>query len=255
MPMSHIFLSCRCGAGSEDSARLSQGCPPLHDIAWRGKQKLRAQLNPCPCPAMTPVSSFLASRSFSQVVVRSQVNLPWEKLLLCPTVCPQSCRSQTFAALKSGHRGMFVHHPVPCMATLHLPLPLLLVSGRRAGAHVSPATCKSTDIIRAVVDGITRASACKAQVPCLRRWPGAPTRRGVRLVLILANPLGVGWLLGWGGGLHTAVVGLPETGICGDVLSKTRIFPHFRVFFHHAGVKQCSATPAVCLGSAHPLEL
>lgn len=57
------------------------------------------------------------------------------------------------------------------------------------------------------------------------------------------------------GGLHTVVVGLAETGICGDVLPKTMIFPHFKIFFHHAGVKQYSATLPVCLGSAHPLGL
>lgn len=200
MPMFHIFLSWggRGGAESEDSLRMSQGWPPLHGMACRGKQKLWAQLYPCPCPAMTPMLSLLASPSFSQVVVRSLVNLPWEKLLLCPTVCPQSCRSRTFSALKSGHRVMCVHHPVQCMSTLHLSLPLLLLSGRRAGAHVSHATCKSTDIIRAVVEGITRASACEARVPCLGRWPGAPARRGVHLVLILTIPLGMGWLLGWG---------------------------------------------------------
>lgn len=52
--MLDAFLTQGCGAGSGEPARLSQECPPLRGMAWRGKQELRLQPHPCPCPAMAP---------------------------------------------------------------------------------------------------------------------------------------------------------------------------------------------------------
>lgn len=56
---------------------------------------------------------------------------------------------------------VFDIHRFDELARAGVELPLSLVPERRAGAHVSLAICKSTDIIRAVVEGITGAFACK----------------------------------------------------------------------------------------------
>lgn len=121
-----------------------------------------------------------------------------------------------------------------CMSASQFLLSLSPGPGRRAGAHISPATCKSTDIISAVDEGITRASACKAQAPCPRRWLGADAKSGVHFVFTPAVTLGVS--LGWGEGRCTAVPCAGGAAQNWNLLLQTRIYPHFRVVFHHAGV-------------------
>lgn len=158
------------------------------------------------------------SPSFSQLVGRSVVNLSWGKPLPCPTTCPQCCRPLTFmACLKSGNGEDVGASSSPVYGHLAFPIAPSPVPGRRAGAHVSPATCKSADIIRAVVEGITGASACKAQVPCLGRRLGAAAWMGVHLVITPAIPPGMGWPPGQGEGLCSALCwcGCSKLGFAG----------------------------------------
>lgn len=180
-----------------------QSCPrsgrPCVVCRGEGSRSFWLQPHPCPCPAMTP--HVVASPSSSQVVgqafgkPRKDSSLPHRVPLKLPIPHVRGSKEQAW-----GDLGAL---PCPvCVAASHFPLPPSPVPGRRAGAHVSPATCKSTDIIRAVVEGITGASACKAQVPCLGRWPGAAAGRGVRCPAI---PLGMGQPLGWGEGPCAAV--------------------------------------------------
>lgn len=64
-------------------------------------------------------------------------------------------------------------------------LPSHQCPGRRAGAHVSPAICKSTDTIRAVVEGITEHLPAKSPGALPGEMTGWYCWRGVHLVLTL----------------------------------------------------------------------
>lgn len=214
-------------------ARLSQGLGPLHGMAWRGKQDL--QLHPCPCPAITPrigvtplgVTFLLPShgQEFDKHFLEKAASLP-------------HCASLTLLVLDIYRFNEQARGGVGS--------PLSPMPGRRAGAHVSPAICKSTDIIRAVVEGITGASAGKK--------PRSPAWGGGWVVLLEGSafgphprtPPGHGTALGQCEGLCAAVPCAGEAAQNWDLLPEPRICPHFRAIFHRARVKQCSATSSAC---------
>lgn len=188
------------GAGSGDWQGCPRGWEPWNGWRW----KLGLQLHPCPCPAITAriiplgIAFLLPGRGqeFGKYFLEKAAFLPHHAFLtlLVLDIHRSNERAQ------GGEVGS----------------PLSLVPGRRAGAHVSPAICKSADIIRAVVEGITGASACEK--PRCPAWGDGwwCCWRGVHLVLTPALPPGMGRRLGRAvvSALQGPVlVGLLETGI------------------------------------------